>query len=152
MKSLFALTVFMLGMTAQAEPLKLSGSYQLQSWTCTDGTAPFSNDIVSRVVDSTFMKIEKNKMTTTLKFDQGCEINWLGQFSLTEGTLALSEMIPTASSACHDATSEKEPAISFTLTLESDRLILFHAASVAEPCISGSVRVFKKLITNKKNQ
>ncbi len=149
MKLFFVLTVLTFGFAVQAEPLKLSGSYQLQSWTCADNTAPFSKDIVARIVGSTFLKIEKNKMTTTLKFDQGCEISWVGQFRITEDTLDLSEMIPKASSACHDVSNEKEPAISFTLTSEANTLTLFHAASLSEPCGTGSIRVYKRWL--KKN-
>ncbi len=152
MKSLFALTLFFIGLAAKAETLNLNGFYQLQSWTCADGTAPFSSDIIARIVGSTFMAIDQNKLTTTLKFDQGCQVSWHGQFNLTENTLALSEMMPTASAACHDVTSEKEPAISFTITSEMSTLTFFHAPSVGEPCTSGSVRVFKKLMTTKRIQ
>lgn len=148
MKLFFALTMLTFGFAVQAEPLNLSGSYELQTWTCADGIAPFSKDIIARIVGSTFLKIEKNKMTTTLKFDQGCEISWVGQFRITDKVLDLSEMIPKASSACHDVTSDKEPAISFTLTSEANTLTLFHAASISEPCIAGSIRVYKKLLKN----
>ncbi len=150
MKPLFSLTIFIFGIAAQAEPLKLDGTYQLQSWICADGTAPFSKDIVERIVGSTFIKIEKNKLTTTFKFDLGCEVSWQGKFSLTDGTLAVSEMIPTASRACHDVTSEKEAPISFEVTTESGQLVLFHAPAVTEPCTSGSLRVYKKLLKTKK--
>lgn len=152
MKLLFALTIFFMGLAAKAETLNLNGFYQLQSWTCADGTAPFSSDIIARIVGSTYMTIDQNKLTTTLKFDQGCQVIWRGQFNLTENTLALSEMMPTASAACHDVTSEKEPAISFTITSETRTLTFFHAASVGEPCTSGSLRVFKKRLNNKKFQ
>ena len=151
LKSLLLATFIMMGIVSNVHAADLDGSYQMQSWTCMDGSSPFSNDVVTRIVSSTFLKISGNKIISTLKFDKGCEVHWMAPFTLIADELTISEMTGSASPACHDHPQEKEPAITFSIIVSNDMITFYHAPTPTETCSSGSVRVYKKIIPNKKN-
>ncbi len=151
MKSLLFITLFTLGAVATAKASELDGSYKMASWVCVDGSQPATADVVSRIVDNTFLKITDDKMITTLKFDLGCEISWLGQFKIEGDILDLSEMLGVATGACKYTPQEKEPAITFTIKSTEDSVVFAHAPSPTDVCSTGSVRTYKRITLMKAN-
>ena len=144
MKSLFIVFLFILPQSF-AQAASLDGNYKMSEWTCQDGSQPATADVVSRWVDSTYLKIIKDQMITTLKFEGACEVNWTGTFTITDHSLNLSEMIGQASAACHYSPNDKEPAITFTLQTKKGELTLIHDPSITDTCATGSVRTYKQI-------
>ncbi len=145
MKLLLSFVILSMFGFVAAQAANLDGNYKMASWLCTDGSQPSTPDVVSRVVDSTFLEISSDQIIIILKFDGSCEVRWSGEFKILEKSLNISEMTGQATPACHYNTKDKEPSISFQLETKQEDLILSQQPSLSDSCATGSVRTYKKI-------
>lgn len=145
LKSILLILFFSVSSATLAQALPDSATYKLSKWECLDGSLPFSSDVIERMLSSSFLKIKNNQLSTIFKFEDGCEISWIGLFNIDKENLHLSEMSGATTSACNYKISEKEPAISFNFTTTQNNLILTRGPSIGDSCETGSVRIYSQI-------